>query len=308
MIILQQRYHDQCEWYQYRTLKDHFFYTTKQDNALFWKREKLSNIEFVYENEIPWDKIDVAIAVTPSWFETVKKHGVPAIMHIDQVPANSEMIEKWQNAVQKNVTLYWSEEERDLWQVGTPILRPHPIDTDVFKGYDGRLPRAITIATRPVKDWGPEMKGHTILQKAYPETDIQVIAGRDTEFPNSKEIMTETEMVFHLAHLRLYFNCAFKLDRTPLEAMGTGMPVLAIRHKNNAYKNYFKHGENIIYAETPEEMITMAKELLQPDKQEYLKDIGARARETIKRYWNPIISASQWNKAFNLAIKTNGDK
>ena len=29
-------------------------------------------------------------------------------------------------------TMYWSDEEADMWKVGTPFVRPHPINANVF--------------------------------------------------------------------------------------------------------------------------------------------------------------------------------
>jgi glycosyltransferase involved in cell wall biosynthesis len=197
--------------------------------------------------------------------------------------------------------LYWSEEESNLWGCGTRIVRPHPIDTDVFKGYNPTKQMAITIATRAFSGWGPDLKGYNVLKDAYPEVPIQVVARDDQDFPNAISIDSEADMVKSLQEHQLYFNCAWKLDRSPLEAMGVGMPVIAIRNGFNVYKDYFnEENGNIVYAWNIAEMISKTKELL-TDKERCQK-IGIKARETIKKYWSPKLSRTGWNKAFEIAL------
>ena len=190
-----------------------------------------------------------------------------------------------------------------MWKCGIPIVRPHPIDTSIFKDYNPTKEMAITVATRAFSGWGPELKGFHILKDAYKQTSIQVIAKEDQDFPNAKAIYSEEEMVKTLQDHQLYFNCAWKLDRSPLEAMGVGLPVIAIKTGFNVYKKYFnEENNNIVYAWNMTDMINKTKELL-TDKKRCL-EIGTNARETIKKFWNPELSREGWNKAFNLAIKS----
>jgi hypothetical protein len=51
-------------------------------------------------------------------------------------------------------------------------------------------------------------------------------------------------MVKTLQDHQVYFNCAWKLDRSPLEAMGVGLPVVAIRGSRNVYRKYFNEENN----------------------------------------------------------------
>jgi len=307
MVLLQQRYHDQCEWYQYTTLKEHFFYSVlPEGQGAPWKRKYPDNVIFIMKKDIPWGKIDIGIATDLDFFKMLLDHNIPAVFHIDQMPPNETEKNKHIIELNGHITLYWSSEEATQWGAGISIIRPHPIDTNRFKGYRGILKEAITVATRPIGQWPREMKGYDILKKAYPQIPIQVIAGKDSEFPNSKQIMTEEEMIWHMANYSLYFNCGFKLDRTPLEAMAVGMPVFAIRHRFNAYKDMFNENTmNIAYFDTADKMIEGAQLYLRPDNFYMLRALGEAAQKTIKEHFNPVISISQWNKAFNLAIKNH---
>jgi len=298
--IIMERYHNFCEHYMYKALPEHHFYLV-DNNYPFIGRTLPENAEIVPYPEIPWDKIDVGYAVTYERVLEVNKHGKPCVFHIDQVPQEWDNPRKLASLLKNNPVCYWSKEEAEMWKVGTPVIRPHPIDTEIFKGYNPTQKKAITIATRAISGWGPYVKGYHILKDAYYEVPIQVIAKDDKNFPNAKEILSEEEMVKTLQNHQAYFNCAWKLDRSPLEAMGVGMPVVAYKTQYNSYLEYFIDGENIIYADSVIDMINKTKELL--ENKEKCIEIGQKARETIIKYWDPKLSNEGWNKAFNLALK-----
>jgi len=216
--IIMERYHNFCEHYMYKALPEHHFYLV-DNNYPFIGRTLPENAEIVPYPEIPWDKIDVGYAVTYERVLEVNKHGKPCVFHIDQVPQEWDNPRKLASLLNDNPVCYWSREEAEMWKVGTPVIRPHPIDTEIFKGYNPTQKKAITIATRAISGWGPYVKGYHILKDAYYQLPIQVIAKDDKNFPNAKEILSEEEMIKTLQDHQAYFNCAWKLDRSPLEAM-----------------------------------------------------------------------------------------
>jgi len=299
-----ERYHNFCEYYMYKTLSDHEFYVV-DNNTPFISRPLPENAHITPWLKMPWDKIDVGYAVTYERFKEVQKHNKPCVFHIDQVPQVWDKPKKLAELIEEAPTMYWSDEEADMWQVGTPFVRPHPIDTNVFFNYSfsskPKKPMAITIATRAFKGWGQDLKGYRILKDAYNEVPIQVIAKNDKDFANAKEITSEKDMIKELQSHQVYFNCAWKLDRSPLEAMACGMPVVALKTPNNVYLNYFIDGENIIYANDTNDMIEKTKMLLE-NKQMAFK-IGQKARDTIMLNWYPEISKTIWESAFKFAIE-----
>jgi len=299
-----ERYHDFCEYYMYKTLPEHTFYIV--DNNVEPKgRIFPENAKITPWDKIPWDIIDVGCAVHFERVEAIWQHNKPCVFHIDQVPQQWDKPQKLAELLKDTPTCYWSDEEAEMWQVGTPIVRPHPIDASIFKGYKPTKKMAITIATRAFSGWGPELKGYHILKDAYPEVPIQVIAKDDYDFPNAKAIYSEEEMVKTLQDHQVYFNCAWKLDRSPLEAMGVGLPVVAIKTGFNVYKKYFNEEKNnIVYAWNIADMIQKTKELLADKERCY--EIGVNARGTIREYWNPKLSNEGWNRAFELALKQYG--
>lgn len=305
--IVMQRYHNFCEYYMYKTLSQHEFYVV-DDGSPYYGRPMLPNMHLVQLNDVPWDEIDVGFAVTYDRVEMVNKMGKPCVMHFDQMPQDFEHPDKLQPLLENTVCHYWSNEEADAWDCGNyRVINRHPIDTEIFKGYNPTKKVAITIASRAFSGWTPDLKGFPILKQAYREVPIQVIARNDKDFDNARALESEEDMIEALTTHQLYFNCAWKLDRSPLEAMGCGMPVIAIRHRNNVYKDYFNeaHG-NIVYADNAEDMIAKTKELLKdPDR---CKAIGNAARETIKRIWNPDLARQSWNIAFLEAMEDKGVK
>jgi len=299
--IVMERYHDFCEYYMYKTLPEHTFYIV--DNGIIPKGRVFPNNAIITPwDQIPWDIIDCGYAVHSERVKSVWEHNKPCVFHIDQVPQQWDNIKSLAEFLKDTPTCYFSDEEAKLWGVGTPIVRPHPIDTNVFNGYNPTKEMAITIATRAISGWGPELKGFNILKEAYFQVPIQVIAKDDENFPNAKAIYSEEEMIKTLQDHQIYFNCAWKLDRSPLEAMGVGLPVVAIKTGFNVYKEHFNEkNNNIVYAYDIAEMISKTKELLADKKRCF--EIGKNAQETIKKFWNPELSREGWNKAFNLAIK-----
>ncbi len=301
LSICTERYHDFCEYYMYKDLPEHTFYIV--DNNVEPKgRVFPKNAKITPWDQIPWDIIDVGYAVHYERVEAVWQHNKPCVFHIDQVPQQWDNPKKLAELLKDTPTCYWSDEEAEMWQVGTPIVRPHPIDTNEFRGYNPTIKSAITIATRAISGWGPDLKGFNILKNAYNQIPIQVIAKGDHDFSNARSIDSEEDMIKTLQDHQVYFNCAWKLDRSPLEAMAVGEPVVALRTVFNTYKKYFNEdNNNIIYAWNVNEMIDKTKKLLEDKEKCY--EIGVNARGTIREYYNPKLSAKGWNKAFNLAIK-----
>lgn len=299
--IVMERYHDFCEYYMYKTLPEHTFYIV--DNNITPKgRIFPDNAKITPWTKIPWDIIDVGYAIHDGLLQEVWKHNKPCVRQIDQVPQQFDNINRTIELLKDTITCYWSEEETEMWRAGKPIWIPHPIDTAVFKGYNPTQEKAITIATRAFSSWGPDLKGYNILKDAYKELPIQVIARDDHEFPNAKAIWSEEEMVKTLQEHQVYFNCAWKLDRSPLEAMAVGLPVVAIKTGLNVYKKYFNEEKNnIVYAWNIADMINKTKELLSNKERCY--EIGVNARNTIREFWNPQLSRERWNKALNLAME-----
>jgi len=262
LTVVSERYHNFCEHYMYKTLAEHEFLVV-DNNYPFTGRPLPSNAKIVPWPDINWDEVDLGYAVTVNRWRDVLSHGKPCVFHIDQVPQDWDKPDELAKILGDNPVVYWSDEEAEMWKCGTPIIRPHPIDTEIFKGYDPLKATAITIATRAFSGWGPDLKGYKVLEPAYKLIPIQVIAKDDKNFPNAISIESEEEMVKALQLYQVYFNCAWKLDRSPLEAMGCGMPVVALKTNFNVYKKYFnEENGNIIYAENTLAMINETNKLL----------------------------------------------
>lgn len=298
--IVMERYHDFCEFYMYQALPDHHFYVV--DNNVKPTREFPPNAEIISWDNVPWEKIDLGYAVTYDRVEAVWQHNKPCVFHIDQVPQQWDDPKKLAKLLGNTPTCYWSKEEAEMWNVGYEIVRPHPIDIKDFKGYFPQKKSAITIATRAISGWGPDLKGYNILKDAYYRVPIQVIAKDDQDFPNARAIQTQEDMIKTLQEHQVYFNCAWKLDRSPLEAMAVGLPVVALRTAFNVYKDIFtEEKNNIVYAWNMQEMVQKTKELLEDQNRCY--NIGIRGRDAIREHWSPLISRKGWEKAFQLAMK-----
>lgn len=296
-----ERYHNFCEYYMYTALPEHQFYLV-DNNYPFTGRPLPPNAHITPWNDIPWDKIDVGYAVTYERVQSVRQHDKPCVFHIDQVPQQWDDPKTLAILLKDIPVCYWSEEESKMWSVGIPIVRPHPIDISIFKGYNPTTKSAITIATRAFSGWGPDVKGYNILKDAYYAVPIQVIAKNDQNFPNARGIESEEDMIQTLQSHQVYFNCAWKLDRSPLEAMAVGLPVVALRTGHNVYKDLFDEKKNnIVYAWNMQEMVDKTKKLLE-DKERCF-EIGVNARNVIREHFDPELSKNGWNKAFNLAMK-----
>lgn len=304
MNIFIEAYHTFCEWYMFNTLPLHTFHRVSDSNTPWAMRRKPDNL-ILYNNiyAIPWDSIDIAYVVSPNMYNIAREKVKACIFHVDQMPPSEEFAESWRNVIsKKTITMYWSKEEAEAWNMGTPCIHRHPIDCNFWKGYKRTIPHAITVATRPISSWGNLVKGYSILKQAYQCVPIQVVAGGDPEFPlSSPMIETEEEMRDILASHSVYFNCGWKLDRTSLEAMAIGLPVVAIKTPQNVYKDIFTNGEDIIYCNNTEEMIEKTLWLI---KDGYMAmTIGKNARMMVSRHFRPITARIQWENAFNLSLE-----
>jgi hypothetical protein len=305
MNIFIEAYHTFCEDYMFKALPEHNFYRVSDKRTPWSMRTPPKNL-FLFDNleDIPWNAISLGYTVSPEMFlHITKERGVPCIFHIDQMPPDYETPFRWKEVIGSNtVTLYWSSEEAFAWEMGKQVVHHHPIDCEFWKGYNPIIPHAITVATRPISSWGNQVKGYYILKEAYKHVPIQVVAAADPEFPlSSPMIESEEHMRATLASHSVYFNCAWKLDRTALEAMAIGLPVVAIRTPQNVYRDLFVHGEDIIYCNTMEEMVEQTNSLIKNTYKARL--IGRNARIVVCRNFTVVAANKKWNDSFALALE-----
>ena len=251
---------------------------------------------------------DLAIAHTIEGYIWLKerlnkiKCKCPIIYWFHQFPSPSE-IDKLNKIIGKKEidsidTVYYSKEEMEAWGFGkNKYVIKHGIDYNIFDGWVGNKKKAIAINSSKITNWG-DMKGVSFLQQMK---DLEFSPVYYSIYGGDVYLTTEQDVLDQLQEHRIYINVAWKLDRSPLEAMSCGMPVIARRTPQFTLKEYFKDGENIILVDTPKDMIDSIKYML--NNYERCRIIGNNARQTIIQNFSKEQNSKDWMKVFKDIIK-----
>lgn len=302
MKVLTPAFHTVVEYYWMNNLPEVDFYRTDiRDMPNWWGSELRPQPKNCHLDSIT--DYDIAIAHSPESYVWIKDHfNGPIIFWFHQYPDDSTLNKTQDLNLPKDIpTVYYSQEEADAWKIGTPFIIKHGIDCSLFNGWKGDVKKAVTINSSKLDGrWG-EIKGFTFLQqlKELWSPVFYHIYGGDVY------LQTEEEMLEVLRKYRLYMNFAWKLDRTPLEAMSCGMPVVARNTPQLTLKDFFKNGENIILVETPQEMKEVVLKLL--EDQTRCLELGEAAKMTVKKYFSLEENAFGWLSLFEKYAKRPGN-
>lgn len=128
------------------------------------------------------------------------------------------------------------------------------------------------------------------------------IVGKNTEIA-TREAQNWEELRSYYSQCRAYLN----LTREPedghnlalLEAMGSGMPVIALDHCSTPIRN----GENGFLVAGVPEAVERAKQLLADP--ELARRMGQCARETVARRFSPGVFQARWNDLLRRSIRSS---
>ena len=223
------------------------------------------------------------------------RNKIRTIMKFDNMPFFKS---QWYGINDIKVAVHYTHEASSYWGFGEQrFVCYHPIESFGVNVGDDR--RFLNMATMPI-NWFGQMKGAGLLRYLIVNGIPIKLVGMnnekdypmcDPEFVTSEERMKEI-LCSHIA----YACTSPQFERSPLEAMSTGMPVIMIRHPFNTLLNEL--GDLIIFAETPADYVEICRDILLNG---HGKDKD-KIRERVAKIFTPSIVRAQWQKAFDAIL------
>jgi hypothetical protein len=295
MKILSLTFHRAIEHYWTGLfLKEHVFYFLGANNLSEMMFLRPSNPNSFLVDSAP-KGITLAVAHTPAQWETLSHYGVPVLYWEHHLP-----YEKKPEGFSPQIVVYLSSEAERLWGLGEyRFVAHHPIDITRFSGWQGADARALMVATMPMKWWG-DKKGTSLFHKMIEAKIPYKLVGHDneTDWPMCEPefVTSEKRMAEIYRALRVYGCTSPQIERAPLEALATGMPLVMRKHEFNTLVK--EVGPITHFCESDEEFhdALMAHLSHTPGIKEYA--LAERRREVIHAHFAPQKVHDVWEEAF----------
>lgn len=304
--------HRAIEHYLYSLFPEVLFFRSGADGEMHLRDLPPNCIHVGGKKKVIQNNPDFAIARNAGAVEWYRENGLPTLWYLSGPPQPGQKGRRREHFQMCQALVAYSEAHRELWSdpKADPVLPPifvahYPIDTKVFKGYEGNIEKALMIATMHMSWWtGTGWKGTEFFKECLDQgIPYQLIGFNNREkdgdmwdAANPYPINNEAEMVECLAAHRVYGHTGTFLCRSPLEALAVGAPVVIRHNRMSHYLDVLPHGEGVFRAISDKEYISAINYYLtHPDN---AKQMGAKGRERMMAYFNPAHVREQWERAF----------
>jgi glycosyltransferase involved in cell wall biosynthesis len=242
------------------------------------------------------DAYDVAIASTIPQFRRIAAADVPKIFlnHMHRYPWADAFLEALPPEVER---VYVSDHKRSTYgRLGEPgrTIRL-AVDTQTeYRGFTGELPRILNVT--PVYPRREAFRGYALFRELTRDLPCQLVGAGNEAFPGAFAARDHE----HLKALYRSHRCYLSTDRggylhlSTLEAMGTGMPLVALPIAE--LEPYVEPGVDAFIAEDPADLRRALERLLaDPD---LAREVGRRGREVVRRHFGVQAFLDAWDALF----------
>lgn len=308
--------HRSIEHYLYSLFPDILFFRSGADGEMHLRELPPNCIHVGGKNKVIDNKPDFAIARNASAVEWYRENGLPTIWYLSGPPQPGQKGRRREHFQMCQALVAYSDAHRILWSDpgAEPELPPifvahYPIDTKVFKGYEGNIEKALMIATMPMEWWrGTGWKGTDFFKECLDQDVPYQLIGFNNEkdeiwdAANPYPINDEEEMVKCLAAHRVYGHTGTFLCRSPLEALAVGAPVVIRHTRMSHYLDILPHGEGVFRAISDKEFVDAVGHYM--THADEARRMGEKGRERVMAYFNPVHVREQWEKVFRTCLGT----
>jgi len=199
------------------------------------------------------------------------------------------------------VAVYLTHEAKEAWGAGfAEVVAYHPIDVFGYHEYVGDIPKFINVATMPMTWWG-EKKGVSTFNYLLEEgVDIKLIgSNNENDYPDCEPelVVDQRRLKYMYRHLRGYTCTSPQIERSPLEALATGMPVIIKEDPRNTLVE--EVGDLCYFVSTDEEFAQMCRVILNND----FGDNSYKNKDRIWKIFRPEQIRARWEESFDLIIR-----
>ena len=188
--------------------------------------------------------------------------------------------------------------KQDQWGFDGVVI-PGAVDPDEYGGWTGEIPRALRVGNlMRERDF---MLGFSIQEKVCSQGVASTIVGHNPTVPESRHAESFDELKrFYRSH-RVFLNTTIEeyeagYNLAMLEAMATGMPVVALHHSRSPIAN----GHNGFISADIDELREYVLCLL--NDRALAAELGANARQTVIESYNIAGFIEAWNRVFGAVL------
>ena len=255
-------------------------------------------------------KVDLILAQSeshmPAAMEISKNFGAPVILLTHTLPApNANVNPEVFNWANSNVFI--SEYSKSKWPTGSSAkVIEHGIDVG-FWGEKSAIagaakkPHCLSVVNEfPTRDWCCGFN----LWRAISENVPCGVVGKCTSHPDfSRAAESKEHLRFLYQEASVFLNTSLvsPVPTSMLEAMACGLPIVSTN--NCMIPEIIEHGVNGYLSNDPQELISFCNELLSDN--ERAAEMGARAKETVRKCFNMERFVSDWNLHFKEVVTKN---
>ena len=303
--------HRAIEHYLYSLFPDMLFFRSGADGEMHLRDLPPNCIHVGGKKKVIENKPDFAIARSAGAVEWYRENGLPTIWFLSGPPQPGQKGGRREHFQMCQALVAYSDYHAELWldpeakpALPTIYVAHYPIDTKVFKGYEGNIEKALMIATMPMEWWrGTGWKGTDFFKQCIDDgMPYQLIGfnndkdGDMWDAANPYPINDEAEMVECLAAHRVYGHTGTFLCRSPLEALAAGAPVVIRHNRMSHYLDILPHGQGVFRAISDAEFVAAIHfYLANPDA---ARADGEKGRERMMAFFAPGEVRKQWAAAF----------
>lgn len=301
--------HRAIEHYLYSLLPECTFYRSGPDGGMVLRELPENCVNLGGFKRVLANKPHVAIARDAGHVEQYREAGIPTLWYLSGPPKPAEKNSRREYFRMCQGIVAYSDYHAELWakdETGLPRFHicHYPIDTDVFKNYDGSCRRALMIATMNMQWWaghGGDWKGRWLLvdclKAGIPFQLIGFNNEDDEELADANPFAIDSEdrMVGVMRQHRVYAHTGSFLCRSPLEAAAIGLPVVIRLTEYTHYLDELPHLQGVFRAFDQKEFMAAVQFFL--ENPEEARAFGQRGREQIKKHFSPELVHDQWLRA-----------
>ena len=304
--ILTHPFHNAIEYYWLNLFPECKFYFWvpggKRPEGMGMRQHPPNYIEV---DTIP-EGIDFTVSHTQDYCEKFTSLDFPHIHWFHHLPYASGALSYFKAQSTIPVAVYLTPEARNLWRVGgEQVVCRHPIDVKRFQRWQGNIPRALMVASMPMKWWGVK-KGLHIFQRVVESGIPMKLVGYNNEadWPQCEPEFVDSEerMIEIYRDYRVYCCTSPQVERSPLEALAAGMPVVMRRHEFNTL--FDELHTTVPFVEGTAAFVNMVKKYVDwnQDCREIQEEKYLEQRHIINYYFSPEAVSACWQDAFSLCL------
>lgn len=254
------------------------------------QRRKPLNVTLVSE---PESYYDLLVAGSMDWIRKYSKPFSRVVLKGRPGQTSPEDVEEVTRVVFSSSEDY---KRAKLPQNSKVIIIEKSVDCELFQGYQGSVPEALTVGNFLPRR--PE-KGYEFLKNVSRRAKVRLMGAGNEDYPYNLGASKDFDHLLetYCGH-RVYFNPSPVISHAVLEAMAIGMPIVTVQPTN--YEDLLVNGVNCMIVSDADEAGNYIRLLLANES--LCGWMGGNARKSVMFRFHPFIIKEKWGRLFQLSV------